>query len=161
MFIPYHFICLDYCHILYIVLYCLIHCLNLMNFRLWYEGTWKYLGESVTGSKNGMQNWRDGSCIAVRDGRAGMPTDAQVGQHSSTAHVQGFPALRGKQTIMPSLDDVSTMVLMLRVGSYIRRVCMSLGTLIWVFSCSTFDSNWLGTTDPFLQLLWCPLRSGL
>ena len=38
-----------------------------------------------------------------------------------------FPALRGKQMIMMSLGDVTTMVLTLRMGSYIRKVCMSSG----------------------------------
>ena len=70
-----------------------------------------------------------------------------------------FPALRGKQMIMMSLGDVTTMVLTLRMGSYIRKVCMSLRALIWVFSCRTFGSNWLGATDPFLQLLQCFSRS--
>ena len=28
--------------------------------------------------------------MAVRDGRPGTLTDAQVGQHNSTAHAQGF-----------------------------------------------------------------------
>ena len=37
---------------------------------------------------------------------------------------------------------------------------MSFGALVWVFNCSTFGSNWLGTTDPFLWLLLCLLRSG-
>ena len=64
-----------------------------------------------------------------------------------------FPTLRGKQMIMMSLGDVTIVVLTLRVGSYIRRVCTSLRALIWVFSCSTFGSNWLGATEPFLWLL--------
>ena len=49
-----------------------------------------------------------------------------------------FPAGRGKQTIMMSLGDVTVIMLMWRVGSYKRRVCMSLGALIWVFGCCTF-----------------------
>ena len=32
--------------------------------------------------------------MAVRDGWVGMPTDAQVGQHDSTAHAQGFSHLK-------------------------------------------------------------------
>ena len=38
----------------------------LINFRLWYEGTLKYLGESVTGTESGTQNLEDGSCIIER-----------------------------------------------------------------------------------------------
>ena len=71
-----------------------------------------------------------------------------------------FPTLRGKQMIVMSLGDVTIMVLMLRAGRYIRRACTSLGALIWVFDCSTFGSNWLGATDPFLWLLWHLSRSG-
>ena len=37
--------------------------------------------------------------------------------------------------IMMVLDDVTVMVLMYRVGGYIRRAHMA---LIWVFGCSTF-----------------------
>ena len=56
--------------------------------------------------------------------------DAQEGKHGSTVHAQGFSHSKGKQTI------------------------------IWVFGCNTFGSNWLWATDPFLQLLQCLLRSG-
>ena len=34
--------------------------------------------------------------MAVRDGRTGMPMDAKVGQHDSTAHVQGFSHSAGE-----------------------------------------------------------------
>ena len=71
-----------------------------------------------------------------------------------------FPTLRGKQTVVTSLGDITTMMLTLRVGRYIRRVCTSFRALIWVFSCSTFGSSWLGATDPFLWLLRCLSRSG-
>ena len=36
----------------------------------------------------------DGSCIAVRESRVGMPMDVQAGWHDSTAHVQGFSCLK-------------------------------------------------------------------
>ena len=85
-----------------------------------------------------------------------MLMDVQAGWHGSTVHVQDFPTLRGKQMIVMSLDDVTTMVVMLRVGSYIRKACMSLGAPIWVFGCSTFGNNWFEATYPFLWLLWCP-----
>ena len=86
--------------------------------------------------------------------------DVQVGWSGSTAHVQGFSCSKVEQTIVTSLGDVTIMVLTLRVGRYMKRMCMSLGALIWDFGCSTFGSNWLGATDPFLQLLCCLLRSG-
>ena len=41
--------------------------------------------------------------------------------------------------IVMSLGDVTVMVLTYRVGVYIRRACMSLRALVWVFGCSTFD----------------------
>ena len=83
----------------------------------------------------------------------------QVGMALLCMH-KVFSTLRGKQMIVTSWDDVTTVVLMLRVGSYIKRVHTSLGALIWVFGCSTFGCNWLGATDPFLWLFWCLLRSG-
>ena len=52
-----------------------------------------------------------------------------------------FPTLRGKRTIVTSLGDITTMVLTLRVGRYIRRACTSLGGLCnWV---CTYASNWV------------------
>ena len=76
-----------------------------------------------------------------------MSIDVQVDQHSSTGHVQGFSHSKGKQMVVTSLGDVTTMVLTLQVGSYIKRACMSLWALIWAFGCSTSGSNWLGATD--------------
>ena len=40
----------------------------------------------------GIQNWLDCLCVAdvVVRINGGMPADAQVGQHDSTAHAQGF-----------------------------------------------------------------------
>ena len=40
----------------------------------------------VTGIEIGMQNSHDGSCVADRGNRLGMPVDAQASQHDSTAH---------------------------------------------------------------------------
>ena len=77
----------------------LICCFNLINFRLWYEDTLKYLGESVTGSEIRIWNWWDGSCVAVRDGRVGMPMDVQAGQHDSTVHAQGFSCLKSEADV--------------------------------------------------------------
>ena len=54
----------------------------------------------------------------------------QVSQHGSPAYVQGFPARKGKQTTMMSFSDIMNVMLMHRVGGYIRRVCMSLRAII-------------------------------
>ena len=58
---------------------------------------------------------------------------AQVSWHSSPAHAQGFPAGRGKQMIMTSFSDITNVMLMHRVGGYIRRVHMSLEAIVWSF----------------------------
>ena len=41
---------------LYIILHFFVEILFLINFRLWYEGILKYLGESVTGVESGSQD---------------------------------------------------------------------------------------------------------
>ena len=38
----------------YMSIFVCIYCVYLINSRLWYEGTLKYLGESVTGLKSGL-----------------------------------------------------------------------------------------------------------
>ena len=49
----------------------------------------------VTGSEIRIWNWWDGSCIAVRDSRMGMPMDVQAGWHDSTACIcKVFPHLK-------------------------------------------------------------------
>ena len=60
VFLPCHIICPDSHHVVYTVLYCFY----LINSRLWYKGTPKYLRESVTGLEIRIQNWQDSSCIA-------------------------------------------------------------------------------------------------
>ena len=44
-----------------------------------------------------------------------------------------FPTKRRKQMIMMSFSDIMNVMLMHRVGGYIRRVHMSLEAIIWVF----------------------------
>ena len=51
---------------------------------------------NVTGLEIGIWNWWDSLCIAVRNGRRGMLMDAQVGQHDSTPHAQGFSYLKSE-----------------------------------------------------------------
>ena len=50
---------------------CIYH-VNLINLRLWYEGTPKYPGESVTGSKFRLWKTQQGSCIAEENQWVGM-----------------------------------------------------------------------------------------
>ena len=77
-------------------------------------------------------------CIAVEEQLGGMPVGAQVSQHGSPVHAQGFPTGRGKQMIVTSFSDVTNVMLMHRVGGYIRRVHTSLRAVIWVFGNHTF-----------------------
>ena len=44
----------------------------------------------VTGIELRFQNSRDSLCVAVKDDRSEMLTDAQACWHDSTAHAQGF-----------------------------------------------------------------------
>ena len=51
-------------------------------------------GRVSQAQKLGSRIQRDGSCIAARVSRAGMPMDVQAGWHDSTAHAQGFSHLK-------------------------------------------------------------------
>ena len=55
---------------------------------------WNTWGRVSQAQKSGYGIWWDGSCVAVGVSRAGMLTDAQVGQHDSTVHSQGFSCLK-------------------------------------------------------------------
>ena len=50
----------------------------LINFRLQYEGTPKYLREGVTGMKRGIQSSEDGSCVIER--KLGRDTSRCIGE---------------------------------------------------------------------------------
>ena len=45
-----------------------------------------------------------------------------------------FPTERGKQAIVMSFSDVTNIMLMHRVGEYIRRACKGLEYVIWDFA---------------------------
>ena len=136
--------------------------LFLINFRLQYEGALKYLGESVTGLKFGIQNWWDGLYIAVEDSQWGCQW-----VHRQTSVVllhmcSAFPAKRGKQMIVMAFSYVMSM-LMHRVGGYIRRMHMSLKAFIWVFgaahSGNLLRSHWpsvAATSVPFMEQEYIP-----
>ena len=87
----------------------------LTNCRLWYEGTPKYLGESVTGSEIGIQNWWVGSCVAtgtVRFIQQGCwQMHGWVGMTLLHIH-KVYPTGTGKQMIMMSFHDVTVITLM-------------------------------------------------
>ena len=125
-----------------------------------YITTGKGISICVTGSLIGIRNSRDGSCMAVSDDRRGCWQLRMWVSATLLCMHKVFPAWRGKQTIVTSLVDVTVIMLTWRVGSCTRGVCMSRGALVWVFGCSTFGSNQLEATDPFLWLLQCLSRSG-
>ena len=110
---------------------CIYHVL-LINLRLQYEGTPKYLGESVTGLKFGLWKTQQGSCVAEENSRQGhwcrcRPILA-IPLHMHSA----FPAEMGEQMILTSFGDVIiTLLRHLGIG-YKRKVCKSLGAVIWV-----------------------------
>ena len=59
--------------------------------RLWYEGTLKYLGESVTGMEIGLRKRQRGSDAFTLIGvLAWMPADVQTNGGVSKVHVQWF-----------------------------------------------------------------------
>ena len=61
--------------------------------------------------------------MAVRDNRAGTPTDVQVGQHDPTAHMQRFflPKVLKQMTVM-SFGDV-TDILLTYIGVGYKKDC--------------------------------------
>ena len=98
-------VCLHYIYFvnqLYLLYYILI------NFRLQYEGTLKYLGESDTGLEFGIWKWWHGSCIAVGNSQQGC---WQVCRQISVdlLHIcRAFPMEKGGQMILTSFSDVTT-----------------------------------------------------
>ena len=81
----------------------------LINFRLWYKSTPKYLGESVTGSKFRIQKLMTWFMHSHRKQLVGMLVGAQVNWcRLSCCMYSVFPtAKRGKQMIMmTSFSDV-------------------------------------------------------
>ena len=114
----------------------------------------------VTGSEIRIQNWQDSSCMAVRDDRVGTPTDAQVVQHDSTGHVQGFSHLKEETDDCDVIRSCHCHYAYVKDKGLYKEVHTSLGALIWVFCCSTFGHTWLGATNPLLQLPRCLSRSG-
>ena len=62
-----------------------------INFRLQYEGTPKYLGEGITGPERGYRIQKMVHAL-LKGKKMGMPVDAQANGLDLTAHAQSFPA---------------------------------------------------------------------
>ena len=113
----------------------------------------------VTGLKFGIWNWWDGLCIAVENSQWGSQwvhrwtDDALLHMHSA------FPTERGKQTIVMLFSDVTNVMLMHRVGGYIRRACMSLEAVVWVFG-DEHSGNLLRSHWPSIAATLVPLVEG-
>ena len=109
--------CVTFLYIIHIVLICYS---DLINYRLQYKGTPKYLGESVTGLEIGIQNWWASSYVVIttiRNGQQGCQQMCrQVGMTLLCMH-KVFLARRGKQMIVTSFSDVFVIMLMKRVES--------------------------------------------
>ena len=67
-----------------------------------------------------------------------------------------FPTERGKQMIVTSFSDVMNVMLMHRVEGYIRRACMSLGAIVWVFG-AEHSANLLRSHQPSVTATSVPL----
>ena len=103
----------------------------LINCRLQYEGTLKYLGESVTGIKIGMQNLHSSLSIDGWGNRLGMSADAKTSQYDSTAHVQRLflPKWRSRQLWHHLMMSLSSCLHKWR-GRYKRKHVWVLGILL-------------------------------
>ena len=67
-----------------------------------------------------------------------------------------FPTGRGKQMIVTSFSDIRNIMLMHRVGGYLRRVHMSLEAVVWVFG-AEHSGNLLRSHQPFVIATLVPL----
>ena len=102
-------------------------CFYLINSRLQYEGTPKYLGESVTGSESqDMELMRWFMCIAdivVRNNWQGCRwMHRQVSMTLLCMH-KVFPTRKGEQMIVMSFSDVTVIHTHVEGWEYKRRAC--------------------------------------
>ena len=67
-----------------------------------------------------------------------------------------FPAKKGKQMIVTSLSDVTSVMLMHRGRGYRKRGHTSLGAVIWVFG-AEHSGNLIGSHWPFVTVTSVPL----
>ena len=113
----------------------------------------------VTGSKFGIQNWWYGQCVAVGNTKIGQQGCWQMCRQASAALLcmcSAFPAKKGKQMIVMSFSDITSIMLMHRGRGYIRKACMSLKAIIWVFG-AEHSGNLLGSHRPFVMVPAVPL----
>ena len=109
-----------------------IYYVLLINSRFWYEGTPKYLGESVTGMKLGLWKTWQGSCIVEENSRTGSQCRCRQILVIPLCVHSAFPAEMGEQMILMSFGDVIIALLMHLGIGYKRKAHKSLGAVIWV-----------------------------
>ena len=128
----FHFILLCACHIF--VHKSFWHVI-LINCRIWYKGAAKYLGESVTGSEIGIQNWQVSSCVAI-----GTVRFVQWGcwqMHRQVGTCTRFSHQKGEQMNMTSFNDITAITLYVEGWEYIIGSTHELKAIIWVFGSCT------------------------
>ena len=104
----------------------------IINSRLRYEGTLKYLGESVPGSKFGLWKTQQGSCVAEENSQWGCQHRHRQIPTIPLWMCSAFPAEMREQTILMSFSDV-IMALLVHLGIwYKRKACKSLRAVVWV-----------------------------
>ena len=140
----YHWVCpyLVCLSVSILLISCTYHIL-IINLRLQYEGTSKYLGKSVTGSKFGLWKTQQGSCIAEENSWQGHWQICRQIMVIPLHMCSAFPTEMGEQMILMSFSDVIIAQLMHLGIGYKRKVCKSLRAVIWVFG-----------TEQLGQLLW-------
>ena len=157
-------------HLLFhIFLHIILHSFEiwfLINYRLWYEGAPKYMGESVKDTKSWIWKIWNGWCMVGKGDSSGMLADVQASQHDSTVHVQRvFPPKVQKLMIVMSFGDTTNVLLMYIGGRNKRQCTRDWGYLVWFES--LVQLFWLvpqlifwEATDPLIQLAGCLSRSG-
>ena len=96
-----------------------------------------------------LMRWFVHSC---RKQSVGMLVGVQVNWHGSPVHVQCF----SHQKREADDCDITNVILMHRVWEYIRRACMSLGAIVWVFG-AEHSGNFLRSHQCFVTATSVPL----
>ena len=108
---------------------------------LWYQGTVKYLGESVTGAKIRLRKRQIGSDAFIVISGSGMDTSKCADkwwQFQCTC--SGFPTGRSEQMIVTSWNDVTKISCTIERGNYQRRAQLNPWAVTWVFWYQAFGS---------------------
>ena len=121
---------------------CMCFAVGVVNkLRLQYEGTLKYLGESVTGMKYGLRKRWWGSDVAMVTGDSGSDASKCTDElwHLLCSRTVVFP-LEDQSRWLWHLEMTSQWSLMLFFrGKYKRRAHTNLGAVVWVSG-----TEWLG-----------------